>query len=414
LIYQAMQFKIKINKLPVRIRSSMKILHVFDFFSPHGGGTVDVLSQLMPAMVQKGHEVTLFSGDFKLDKAYISAHPQVNFRVFHTMTRFAGFHIMPAMAAGVKNSLRDFDIVHLHCARSFQNIVIHRYAKRYGVPYIVDSRGSLPRAPGGEGKGIKSALKWFFDIFFGYRLLRDAAYVIAENEFGAKEYREFGVETGRIAVVPLAFYADDFAQLPAAGQFRRKYNLGEKKIVLSLGRIHRIKGLDFLVNVFAELARRRQDVVLCIAGNDDGYRKTLEKLIARLGLTDRVLFTGFLGGRDKLAAMADADVMVQPSRYENAARVPVEAMLCGTPAIVTLGTGAAEDVGKMGAGYAVEYGNSGQMAQMIESILDNPAEAKEKALRVRQYVYANRLVERLAEDYIKLYRKCVKTGGSNI
>jgi glycosyltransferase involved in cell wall biosynthesis len=386
----------------------MRILHVFDFFSPHGGGTVDVLNQLMPAMAQKGHEVTLYAGDFKLDREYISSRPQVKFRIFHTIAIIAGFHVMPAMAAEVKNSLRNFDVVHLHCARSFQNIVIHHYAKKYGVPYIVDSRGSLPRAPGGEGRGIKWLLKWLFDVFYGYRILRDAARVIAENEFGAREYKEFGVETGKIAVVPLAFLAEDFAHLPARGQFRRKYSIGDKRIVMSLGRIHRIKGLDFLVEAFDELARRRQDVILCIAGNDDGYRKKLEKQVARLGLSDRVLFTGFLGGQDKLAAMVDADVMVQPSRYENAARVPVEAMMCGTPAIVSLGSGAAEDVSKMGADYPVEYGNIKQMAQTIQAILDDPSEAKEKALRAKQYVYANRLVNSVVENYEKLYRECIK------
>src|SRR4030042_4478797 len=128
---------------------------------------------------------------------------------------------------------------------------------------------------------------------------------------------------------------------------------------MSLGRIYHIKGLDFLVETFHELAQARQDVVLAICGNDDGYQSRLQKLVTKLGLSNRVIFTGFLAGQDKLAALVDADVVVQPSRYEYAAWAPIEAVLCGTPIIVSRDSGAGEDVSRIDAGYLVDYGNKG-------------------------------------------------------
>ena len=51
----------------------MKILHIFDFFSPHGGGTVDLLYKLSRALAQREHEVAIYTSDFKLDQEYIDS-----------------------------------------------------------------------------------------------------------------------------------------------------------------------------------------------------------------------------------------------------------------------------------------------------------------------------------------------------
>ena len=146
-----------------------------------------------------------------------------------------------------------------------------------------------------------------------------------------------------------------------------------------LGRIHWIKGIDILTEAFARVTARRPDALLAIAGPDDGYRGTLETLSARLGIQDRVLFTGFLGGAHKLSALVDADVVVQTSRYEQGAWAPIEAVLCGTPIIVSDNSGAGEDVRRMDAGYLVEFGNVGDLAGKIEHVLDRPEEARAKA-----------------------------------
>ncbi|MDP2932050.1 MAG: glycosyltransferase family 4 protein [Chloroflexota bacterium] len=216
----------------------------------------------------------------------------------------------------------------------------------------------------------------------------------------------FGVSPDRIALIAPPFPVEDFARLPSPGLFRSKYDIKDKRVVMFLGRLHWIKGIDFLVESFAELAKSRTDVLLAIVGPDDGYKSTLDKLIADLRLADRVLFTGFLGGNDKLAALVDADVVVQSSRYENAAWAPIEAVLCGTPVIVTKGSGSGEDVSRMGAGYLVEFGDKSQMAQTIRAILDDPSEAREKVRRAKEYINANLRFQHKVEEYETLYQQC--------
>ena len=385
----------------------MKILQLFDFFSPHGGGTVDLLYKISRALAQRGHEVVIYTSDYKLDQEYITSLPEVKVYPFRCLSSLAEFYLTPGMVGQVKRQLRDFDIIHLHCFRSFQNIVIHHYAKKYGIPYLLDTHGSLPRKAAGV-RGIKWLLRWLFDVAFGNRILEDASQVIAETGVGINEYRELGVDSDKIALIPPPFATEEFSLLPSPGLFRQKYNVKGKHIILFLGRIHWIKGLDFLLESFNELARMRSDVILVIVGNDDGYKSTLDKLIDKLGLADRVLFTGFLGGVNKLSALVDADVMVQTSVYEQGAWAPFEAILCNTPIIVSSNSGAGEDVKRIDAGYLVEYGNKSELADMMQYVLDKPAEAQSKTKRAKDYIETNLSLSKGIEKYEKLYNEVVE------
>ncbi|MCK4698087.1 MAG: glycosyltransferase, partial [Dehalococcoidia bacterium] len=80
----------------------MRILHVFDFFSPHGGGTVDVLYKLSKALAQRGHEVTIYTSDYKLDQEYVTSLPEVNVRPFRCWSSLANFYLIPGMVMETK------------------------------------------------------------------------------------------------------------------------------------------------------------------------------------------------------------------------------------------------------------------------------------------------------------------------
>lgn len=385
----------------------MKILYVFDFFSPYGGGTVSVLHELTKALAQRGHEVTIYTSDFRLDRDYIASLPQVEVYPFRCVSSLGLFYVTPSLVKAARENLKYFDIIHLNCFRSFQNIIIHHYAKKYGVPYVLDTRGSLPRRAAGENGG-KWLLRWLFDAVFGNEILRDASEVIALNEFGCKEYERFGVKREKVSVIHHFFRVEDFSSIPSPGIFRKQYGIENRKIVMSLGRLNYIKGLDFLVESFYELSRTRQDAVLVIVGPDDGYEGKLKKMIKKLGVADRVIFTGFLGGEDKLAALVDADVVVQPSRYEYSAWAPIEAVLCGTPVIVSSNTGSAEDISRIDGGYLVRYGDKKQMVQVIQSILDNPVEARAKAKRAKERIASSQWLDNIIGNYEELYQECIE------
>jgi len=380
----------------------MRILKVFDLFCPPGGGTPVVIYNLSRALAQREHEVVIYTSDFKLDQEYIDSLQGIKVYPFHCWSNLAQFYLTPGMVGEVRRKLKDFDIIHMQCFRSFQNIVIHHYARKYNIPYILDAHGSLPRKY--KRLEAKSLLKWLFDVAFGYRILRDASLVIAETEMGVNDYKQLGVNQDKIVMFPTPFDTEEFSQLPPPGLFKQKYNIKEKHIIMFLGRIHWIKGIDFLVESFYQLAQYRHDVILAIVGNDDGYKSTLDRLIDKLGLSDRVLFTGFLGGKEKLSALVDASVAVLPSIYEaGASWALIEAILCNTPIIVSSNSGSGEDVKKIDAGYLVEYGNKSELRDTMQNILDNPPEAQKKTQKAKEYIKANLSLEKGVEKYEKLY-----------
>ena len=130
----------------------------------------------------------------------------------------------------------------------------------------------------------------------------------------------------------------EFEKLPPKGGFRAKYHIREdEKIVLYFGRIHKIKGIDLLIDAFFDLLKEMADIKLVIIGPDEGFLDFLLKKVDILNLQEKIIFTGFINKYDKPAAYVDADIFVLPSQYEAFGLTVLEAWACGTPVIVSEG-----------------------------------------------------------------------------
>jgi glycosyltransferase involved in cell wall biosynthesis len=365
----------------------MRILQAFEFMSlPHGGGTVEAVYKLSRALQQRGHEVTLCVSDWELDKDYLKSL-DVNLKLFHNWAKIANICFMPDI---LKLNVRDYDVIHLHCYRSFQNVVLSYKALKHGVPYIIDPHGS-------NKKFGKSLFKSLYDVVFK-RLLDGASKIIAETELDVKDY----ADKSKVVVLRSIFDINEYDCLPKRGLFRTKYGI-KTPIILFMGRINKIKGLEYLVNSFDKLSRA-YDAILVIAGQDDGYRTELEAKIKSLGLSDRVLFTGYLKGDDKKSAMVDADMLVQPSINEAGARPSFESILCRTPVIVTKNTGAGNDIRDIDGGILFDYGDIEGMSKAMQYILDNKDDAKIKTLKAKELIRTKLSVEFQVNKYEELYK----------
>jgi glycosyltransferase involved in cell wall biosynthesis len=326
----------------------MKILQVAQFFSPVHGGSAEVPYQLSKELAKRGHEVTIYASDYKSSQEYINTIPGVVVCLFRSWLNYAKFHVTPGMIKRAKKEIKNFDIVHMHNYRTFQNIPVHYYAKKYKIPYVLQAHGSV--LPIFQREGLKK----IFDLSFGYRILRDAAKVIALTKTEAEQYNKMGVDENKIEIVPNGIDLSEYDNLPGKGEFRRKYKIkDDEKIILYLGRIHKIKGIDLLVKSFSDLIKELDNVRLVIVGPDDEFLSTLKKQINDLKISDKILLTGPLYEQDKLEAYVDANVYVLPSVYETFPVTVLEACACGTPVVVTDRCGITDIVDKVG--YVVKY-----------------------------------------------------------
>jgi glycosyltransferase involved in cell wall biosynthesis len=110
-----------------------------------------------------------------------------------------------------------------------------------------------------------------------------------------------------------------------------------KRVVLFLGRIHPGKGCDILLEAFAAEFSRDIRYHLMVVGPDEEieYTSLLKAQAVKLGITERVTWTGMLIDDDKEAAFALASVFVSPSHHENFGMAVVEALARGVPVIAT-------------------------------------------------------------------------------
>ena len=353
----------------------MRILQVYPYYYPawNYGGVTRVVYEISKRLCEMGHDVTVYTTDALDSKSRIrvKSNPTIINGVktfyFKNLSNYLTYkHHIPLpleMHLKIKNEVKRYDIVHLHGYHHMLNVIVHYYAKKIGVPYVLQPHGSLPRII------EKQRLKKLYDWVWGYKILKDASKVIALTKTEAEQCKMMGVDEDKIEIIPNGIDLSEYENLPGRGEFGKKYLLNDEKIILYLGRIHKIKGPDLLARAFAELSKEIDNVKLVIAGPDDGYLTSLKKLVADLEISDKVLFTGPLYGEEKLRAYVDADVYVLPSVYETFPVVVLEACACGVPVIVTDRCGIADIVDNK-VGYMVEYNKDQLKSAMIKVLND--------------------------------------------
>ncbi len=380
----------------------MKILQVIPYFAPRWGGDVNVCYSLSKELNKLGHDVTIITTDFEYDPDYAQSLKNVEVIPFKRVANLGMFLYSPEMKGWLRSNISEYDIVHLHSFRSYQNNVVSKYAKEFNIPYIVQPHGSLPRIV--EKKGLKQ----LYDVVWGNGILEHASKIIAVSGNEVEQFRQAGIPNEKITVIPNGVNYISPTSLPPAGQFREQYGTHEKHIILYAGRVHKIKGIDFLIRAFNSFVQSWNggDVALVIVGPDDGYRSVLEDLVEQLGLSAKVKFIGYIA--PLAAAYQDADVLVYPSVYEIFGLVPFEALLCGTPVIVTDDCGCGEIIEEAECGYLVHYGDVVGLAEALRFALEHPDVNKRMVEAGRRYVEEHLAWESVVKQAEEMYEGCIR------
>jgi len=357
----------------------MKILQVTNFFKPswESGGPAKVVYEISKKLIERGHEVTVYTTDGFKSRLDVKKNGPVDVDGIKTyyfrnlsnyLARKMGFPTPYYLPIVARREIRDFDVIHIHEHRTMLAVVAFYYAKKNGIPYILQPRGSVPTIS-------KSKQKKLFDYLFGYFIIKDASKIIASSKIESNQYIDVfpDIKSEKIVHIPNGIDLKIYQNLPQMGEFKRKYLIDEdKKVILFLSRIHERKGADILVEAFSDLKSEFENVTLVIAGPDNNYLDKLKIIVRELNIINDVIFPGPLYERDKLEAYVDADVFVLPSkdRYESFGNVVLEAMACGTPVIVTNNCGVSEWIAD-DLVYVVEYNKDQLRKAMMFKILSD-------------------------------------------
>jgi len=379
----------------------MKILHSFILFSIEvGGGTSDLIYKICKAQAKVGLKPAVITGSYSFDRELSDSLNNVDIHIQKTFFHKLGLSIMPGIFSWCRKNLQQYDVIHMHVFRTFQNVILYYYCRKYDIPYVMDAHGSCPYFK------RKRLTKRLFDVLIGKSIIRNASALIAETEVGVEEYLEIDNKLNRdkITVLSPPFDTDEYKQLPIKGEFRKKYNISlDSKVISFLGRVHFIKGNDFLIKGFAEFSKTNPNAILVIIGPDDGHMDECRKIAKDLNIVDRVIFTGFLGGEYKNSALVDSDIVVQLSRQEQGAWAPLEAVLCETPIVVTRHTGTGEDIKRLDAGYLVDFDDIEGLSDIFSNIFSNYDLAMVKTIHAKQYIEKNLSFNSRVDEYTSIY-----------
>jgi glycosyltransferase involved in cell wall biosynthesis len=382
----------------------MKILQVCDVFSPEGGGVASVVHKLSSKLAELGHDVCIYTTDHMENETFLDAlFPTVKVIACKTLYRLGGLNIAPSAFKKAKSLAKSVDVIHFHSYTSFINIPLAYYAIKYKIPMVIDVHGNLPSTDNGS-------LKSLYHRLFGSKMFKNAALFVAETKVGKEEYLKLGVPEHKVRIAHPGFDVSDMQALPSRGTFREAHGVSASQhIIFFLGRLHKIKGVDFLTEAFVVLADMRDDVVLVLAGPDDGFKDEIEALITKRGIQDRIVFPGFMNLEQKKQGLVDADVFVQPSRYEQGiAHTTIEALLCSTPVVATGGNGAAEDIEHMQAGKLVPFGDTRAFAAAIDQILTDPKTADKLTENGKLYIEENLSLDKTVLTFESMLQESIE------
>lgn len=374
------------------------------------GGCARVAYELSKELVKKGHDVTMFTTDLyepnqryvnQINLEYIDGIRIFRFKYISNWLAWKNkIFISPRLILHLKNHLQEYDIVHLQDLISVHAIVTMIYCRKYNIPYLLTTHGSVPRLY------EKNGLIQVYRFLFGNNIIKNASKVFALNKSEAEQCKAVGIDENKIEIVPNGINLSKYEKLPDRGVFRRKYGIkSNEKIVLYLGRMHKGKGIDLLVEAFSEISKELNDIKLVLVGPNDGNQELLVERAQKLEIDDIILFTGFVTDDEKIAAFMDADVFITPS-FSGFPITFLEACACGTP-IITTNNGDKLDWIHNKTGYVVEY-NKDQLRDAVITMLNDDGLrqrfGEEGRRLVREEFRWDRIVEKIEMTYSNLLK----------
>lgn len=297
----------------------MRIAMVTASVSQQGAGIARAVEGVSGALTARGHDVRVFALEdehWPADAREWEGAPVTTFPIRGP----AALGYAPDMST----QLRKFapDIAHLHGLWMHTARSVTQWAHGARRPFMVSPHGMLSPAALAYSRAKKRIARFLYQD----RCFRRVTGFHATSEAEAEQIRAFGLSQ------PVSVYPNGITLRDPPIVYNRQ------KTILSLGRLHPVKGLDVLIAAWARLSTVHPDWQLRIVGPDDsGYGAQLRRQAEAMGIKN-ISFDGPLFGEDKFHALAEAGLFVLPSRTENFALTVLESLMMGTPVIASHGT----------------------------------------------------------------------------
>ena len=341
--------------------------------NPASGGPIEVVKQLWTTPISGTHRVEIASLDPPdaphVKQCPVPVHPLGPARL--------GYSFSARLIPWLRANRGRFDAAIVNGIWQFHSFGAWRALHDSSTPYVLFTHGMLD--PWFKKQyPLKHFKKWMYWPWAEYRVLRDAQAVLFTSEEERVLARQsFWLYRCNEIVVNYGTAKPSGTPELELSEFVGRYpELRNKKLALSMGRIHPKKGYDLLIEAFAKVFRHHPEWHLVIAGPDQvGWQKKLHHRAEELGVTSRITWTGMIGGSLKWGAYRAAEIFVLPSHQENFGVVVAEAMAVGLPPLISNKVNIWREIQGDGAGMVAEDTLQGT-CDLLQKYLETPEQEK--------------------------------------
>ena len=301
-----------------------------DSFHPTVDGAVVAMEMAARGLEKRGHEVVMLAPDTKDRPNYPR---KVHYLPSREFKYYPGYRVVISPSDMLEFLRHEkVDIMHSHGLASMA-ILSLTASRALRVPHVLTFHTMANEAvryysPFPVREDIMVALVWTYLR----NMLKRPEVVIAPSAPVKQELEENGVVMKACEVVPTGVDCKRFTPENYDKKFLERFGLGGKRVMLHVGRLSMEKRLEIVLEAMARLSAKVPDLRLLVVGAGPAMESYKNK-VSKLGLSDKVVFTGFLPDEELPVAYASCEALVISSTFETQGLVVLEALASGTPVV---------------------------------------------------------------------------------
>lgn len=376
----------------------MRVLNVIDLLNPVFGGASERSYQLSYYLGSKGINIDILTTKWKLDNEWISKLPSGRNYVLDAM--YCRYLFPSGARKWLDQNIFNYDVVHISKNWSMLATMAAAAALRHGVPYVFSAMGFV--AVHNRSRLLKQVYKKYYTI----PLIHNAGACIAVTNEEKEDLIKAGAAPDRVHLIPNGIIPENFLY-KNDNHFRQKYSLGDRKIMLFIGRMDPIKGVHLIIEAFGKRRHALQDWCLVLIGTRSAYREEMVRKAVEMNLQKNIIFLDPIFGKEKSAAYHAAEFIVVPSVKDAMTIVAPEAACCGKPVLITSSSHFSE-LAQCGGAIEVDP-TSDSLARGLDLLTGDKCDRVRMGLKGHKYVVGNYKWDGQAQKYMALFKAVSKS-----